>query len=153
MAIAITASIAKKVPLPGVDYASRQASISVTGEVSSLDQIGSESARLFAAAQAAVDAQLGLPPQPTRVDHANPSLVPGQTANAAQRTVTTPPSGSARRSPGRATPSQLQLLQRLIGSNQPQTVAICAHYGSPDLAGLTVRQASEAIDQLKGDHQ
>ncbi len=132
MALKLVINISKKVPGPQ-EYSSIQAACTIEGEVSQGQDPVAEAARLYAQAEAAVDAQLRIQAVTTAPPRATPPPKP---------------SGSARGSC--ATPSQLQLLLRLIGSNQPQVTAICQHYGTSDLASLSVRQASEAIDQLKG---
>ncbi len=132
MALKLVINISKKVPGPQ-EYSSIQAACTIEGEVSQGQDPVSEAARLYAQAEAAVDAQLRLQGKPT----------------VAPPRATAPPTPSGKARGSCATPSQLQLLQRLIGGNQPQTVAICQHYGISDLSSLSVRQASEAIDQLK----
>ncbi len=149
MALKLVINISKKIPGPQ-DYSSVQAACTLEGELAQGQDPATEAARLYAQAEAAVDAQLGLQSSSSWTNHAPFQPIAAPTAQATPRATPVPaPSGSGRRGPSRATPSQLQLLQRLIGSNQPQSVAICQHYGTPDLATLSVRQASEVIDELK----
>lgn len=66
MAITIQAQLAKKRPIPGSQFSSQQASITIAAEVNDINQIVSEAARLYALAEQAVDAQLaGNPPTVT----------------------------------------------------------------------------------------
>lgn len=155
MALKITVNVSKKIP-GAEDYSSNQASCSIEGEVAVGQDPAAEAARLYAAAEAAVDRQLGLAAAPTSpaqphpaANHraANPAQAPAQRPARAYAPRTAP---THRRGPPPATPSQLGLLQRLIGANQEQTVAITQHYGVAQLSDLTVAEASEAIDHIKG---
>ena len=141
MAIRIIASLAKKLPLPGQDFSSQQASIEISAEVQDLSQIAAEAQRLYHVAEAAVDRQLGIiPPTTNTPTTPGPNTTGPRPANPPPR-----PSGNGRRS--LATPSQLGLLQRL--SSPEQVRAICEHHRVGQLADLSVKQASEVIDTLK----
>lgn len=141
--------IAKKVQ-GNSDYSSIQASVTIERELAHGEDVLGAAAVLQAQAEASVDRQLGLAPvapvatTPPAPVHAGSSANMGTRAGPAPR----PPTGS-RRAPTRATPSQLGLLQRLIGDNQPQVVAICQHHRVQQLSDLSVAQASEVIDTLK----
>ena len=150
MAIRIVINISKK-QLGLTDYSSIQASCSIEREIAHGEDILTAAADLQAQAEAAVDQQLARGSAPTPPPSQLVTGRPGQTANTPARAATPPPrpSGHGRRAPTRATPSQLGLLQRLIGDNQSQVIAICQHHQVQELAALTVAQASEVIDTLK----
>jgi hypothetical protein len=152
MVMKLVINIAKKIP--GLtDYSSVQASCSIEREVGMGEDLLVAAADLQAQAEASVDQQLArrTAPMPASPGMALnlPSLA--STANGLARASARPvhPSGRGRRGPTLATPSQLGLLTRLIGSNQPQVIAICEHHHIQQLADLTVAQASEVIDTLK----
>ncbi len=65
MAITIQAQLAKKVPIPGSQFSSQQASITITAEVTDLNQVVAEAQRLYQIAEQAVDAQLNRNHLPT----------------------------------------------------------------------------------------
>jgi len=168
MAIALHASIAKKVPIPGEQYASRQASLSIVGEVTDLAHILDEAHRLFGLAEIAVDAQLAsMPPtsairspatgQPVRRPaQSTPAAIP-QMPSSSQSIPPSPPpppprsSRPFRRAVAAVTPSQLQLIQRLLGEGRGDLTAILHHYQLGGLDQLGCRDASVLIDILKNE--
>jgi len=149
MAMKIVINISKKVPGP-TNYSSIQASCSIEREIAHGENILTAAADLQAQAEEAVDQQLARGSAPTQPSTSFVTSRNNQTANA-PRTATPPPrpSGHGRRAPTRATPSQLGLLQRLVGDNQSQTIAICQHHQVQQLSDLSVAQASDVIDTLK----
>lgn len=155
MAITISANLSKKVPLPGTDYSSHQASITVTAEITDLNQVITESQRLFSLAEAAVDQQLAIarnPNQPTPAvttpapqhpsqDHPRQGPTAGQ-SRAYPRT-------GARRAPAPVTESQLRFLERLVTQTGTSVDAICSAHRIGSLADLSCKEAAGIIDELK----
>ena len=159
MAITIAATLSKKVPLPGTDYSSHQASITITAEVTDLSHIHAEAERLYALAEQAVDHQLGLAAVasggPTTGRPASNDPAPNGTSNAAQRPVTSSrapqpyPRTGGRRGPAPATDSQLRFLERLVSQTGTSVDAICSAHRVGSLADLSCKEAAGVIDELK----
>jgi len=137
MAIKITINVSKKVPIPGVDFASQSASCSIEAESATGNPV-TDAERLYGEAEAAVDRQLGL------VGHSQPGL---------SLRHSRPPSGNGRTTPSRngrpASPAQLRYLRQLVGGDQQAEADILRVNGVHDLADLSSRACSAAIDRLK----
>ena len=134
MAMKIIVNVSKKLPIPGVEYASQQASCSIEAEATTHD-IQAEVAQLYGEAETAVDQQLSAPQRAVSSPNAS-------------RPRSSAPSPSQRRSgPPAATDSQLRLLGRLIPDGQ--LTAILHQYQIGDLRDLDIKQASGLIDELK----
>jgi hypothetical protein len=155
MAITIAANLAKKVPIPGSDFSSQQASITITAEVSDLNQVPAEAQKLYQLAEQAVDAQLrgGAITAP----EASPPASRASTPPAAIR-PTPPPSrssapyrggGSQRRGPAPITESQIRFLNQLIERNGYNHDAICDRLQVQGFQELSCKAAAELIDELK----
>ena len=146
MAIAIAAQVAKKVPIPGTEFASRQASITITAEVVDLSQVAAQARSLYALAEQAVDAQLGLPTA-VQTNPAPPST-PGPSSYAPRPSQGHPTPSRSRR-PAPVTDSQLRLIDKLIQDTGTNVQAVLQHHRIQALAELTCKDASALIDDLK----
>lgn len=146
MAISIAANLSKKLPIPGSDYSSQQASITITAEVSDLTQVAAEAQKLYRIAEAAVDAQLAGSPgdQPAPA----PSSRPGPTAQPRQGSQPYRSTGQ-RRGPAPITHSQLKYVQRLIDQTKASLPAILQQYQVGGIDQLSCRDAAQLIDELK----
>lgn len=146
MAISIAANLSKKLPIPGSDYSSQQASITITAEVSDLTQVAAEAQKLYRIAEAAVDAQLASSPgdQPAPA----PSARPGPTAQPRQGSQPYRSTGQ-RRGPAPITDSQLKYVQRLIDQTKASLPAILQQYQVGGIDQLSCRAAAQLIDELK----
>jgi len=155
MAITIAANLAKKLPIPGTDYSSQQASITITAEVSDLSQVVAEAQRLYALAEQAVDAQLNARPTqaPTRPHTpAGPSATgpaPASTQRSTPASASRPYQGGQRRGPAPVTDSQLRYLQKLITDTSTSLPAILEHHQVGSLRDLSCKCAAGLIDELK----
>lgn len=153
MAITIQAQLAKKLPIPGSQFSSQQASITISAEVTDLNQVVAEAARLYALAEHAVDAQLAgttaVQPAPVAPPVATSS---NQPQSAAQRPAASQPyrSGSQqRRGPAPVTDSQLRFLERLIQQTNSSVPAILDQHQVGALRDLSCKAAAGLIDELK----
>lgn len=151
MAITIQAQLAKKVPIPGADYSSQQASITITAECSDPSQVVSEAQRLYALAEQAVDAQLA------GKGHAAPPAVSSTTTKPVAASPTpVPPARASRpyagnhRQPAPVTDSQLRFLDRLIRDTGTDPNAILQQHQIGSLRDLSCKAAAGLIDELKG---
>ena len=149
MALKLITTISKKIPLPGLEFSSCQASCTIEGEVTDLNQAPAEARRLYLLAENAVDQQLCLHstndhPQPIRSG-------PAQGVSPSRASAPSPSANRSapRRNPPMVTDSQLRLLHRLL-DNQPDLITHhCRRHGVECLEDLTVSQASGLIDALK----
>ena len=154
MATIISINLAKKVPLAGVDYASKSASVTINSEVIDLAQIPAEVKRLFAIVERTVDEQLGLisasapavrSPEPQATSSSSP-----------QPTVPRPTQASApyranpqRRGPAPITDSQLRFIDRLMVDSKTNLNALLQHHQVGSLRDLSCKQGAALIDELK----
>jgi hypothetical protein len=164
--ITIQAQLAKKVPVPGVHYASQQASITITAEITDLGQVTSEAQRLYALAEQAVDTQLAA--SASSPSPAAPAAPAAPSAHGSTATASRPappargpgpaiPPGSASRpyrapaprGPAPVTDSQLRFLRRLIDERGLSLPAILEQHQVGSLADLSCKAAAGLIDELK----
>jgi hypothetical protein len=148
MAISIAAQVAKKMPVPGTDFASRSASITITAEVGDLTQVTDQAKRLYAIAEQAVDAQLGI----TLATPATPVPTPSNTTGPstyAPRPSTAHPAPSRSRRSAPVTDSQLRLIDKLIQDTSTDAQAVLRHHRIHAMGELTCKDASALIDELK----
>lgn len=153
MAIRIDANVAKRVPIPGIDYSSRQASITITAEVTDISQVVEEARRLYALAEQAVDQQLALAAAAPPVAAPVQPPVAYQPQVGAQSRPTSRVPSTGRSAPRRGIPpisdAQRRLLDRLLSGDPQQADAICQRAGVATIGALNMKQASETIDWLK----
>lgn len=153
MAIAISANVSKKIQLPGHDYASQQASITITGEVTDVTKVGEEAARLFGVAEAAVDSQLRLIDDTRRPVPAAPSSAQSQQASRPGSSAPAPSASRGYSRPGRrvapVSSSQLGLINRLLTETRTDASVVLNQHHIGALADLSCSAASALIDELK----
>ena len=152
MAITIQAQLAKKLPIPGSQFSSQQASITITAEVTDLNQVVAEAQRLHRLAEQAVDAQLNQPPAlqaalPQSPTTSAPSTSPAQRPAASQPYRNS--SAAQRRGPAPVTESQLRFLDRLIQQTGSSVPAILDQHQVGALRDLSCKAAAGLIDELK----
>ncbi len=145
MAITIAANLSKKQPIPGRDFTSQSASITITAEVSDLNQVSTEAQRLYALAEQAVDAQLQhQPAQPLAAPSSPQRGTPAQPAAGVR-----PPPPAPRRGVAPVTDSQLRYLERLMVETRTTAAAICQVHQVGSLHDLSCKAAAGIIDELK----
>lgn len=152
MAVSIVASLSKKMPIAGQDYAMRQVGVTISGEVTDLARVPEEAARLLALAESAVDQKLGLVPN---VLPASPAI-PASPASPQERSGLPPaspapyPSTNGRRAPAAISAAQLRFVRQLCDRNPGAFERIAADHKVGSLEELTSRAASGLIDKLQG---
>jgi hypothetical protein len=149
MAIRIETQVSKKIPIPGADFSSRQASITISAEVSDLACIADQARALYAQAEAAVDVQLGISAQqPTQVAPVTPNRT---VATAAPKPAPSPQPyrAQSRRSPAPVSEAQLRYLEKLITSTHASLEAILQQYQIGALRDLSSKAASGLIEELR----
>jgi hypothetical protein len=152
MAITIAANLSKKLPIPGADFSSQQASITITAECTDPSQVVAEAKRLYALAEQAVDAQLAAKVHTVHTQPAatvaSPAPLPPPTP--AQPRASRPYANSARRTPAPVTDSQLRFLDRLIQDTGTDPNTILQRHQIGSLRDLSCKAAAGLIDELKG---
>lgn len=150
--ITIQAQLAKKLPIPGSQFSSQQASITISAEVTDLNQVVAEAARLYSLAEKAVDAQLAqravtAPSASSQLSASSPA----PTQSPVQRPVASQPyrSTNQRRGPAPVTDSQLRFLERLIQQTGSSVPAILDQHQVGALRDISCRGAAQLIDELK----
>ena len=138
MAVNINATISKKIPIANVDYASRQASITITGEVADVSQVSEQARNLFAIAQAAVDDQLGIT-----------AAKPVTTSQGPSPSNSAPYQSTNRRAPAAISPAQVRFLRQLLDRNPGSQERILIENRVSNIESLTSRAACAIIDSLK----
>jgi hypothetical protein len=133
----------RKIPGPE-QYSSLAANCSIEMEIQPGQDLRAESARLFSEASGIVDKQLGLAQSTHAPQGAHALRVPAPAGAEVAKN-----NGNGNHRPGRATAAQLRLLESLLGDNREQRESVLAHYRVRDLQELTIKNASEAIDELK----
>jgi len=139
MAIRIEAQLSKKIPIPGQEFSSQQASITISAEVTDPSQIVLESHRLYALAEQSVNQQLKITPAPS------PQI------QRSQPTQHRPAQASApyRRGPAPITDSQLRFLNKLIQQGNHDVHGILSDFAVQDLRDIPCKDAVGLIDRLK----
>lgn len=149
--VRIEAQLAKKLPIPGEDFSSKQASITITAEVADLSQVVAEAQRLYALAEEAVDAQLKqAPAAPTSSQRPSPNPAPSP-APRQQASQPYHSGGGQRRGPAPVTDSQIRFLERLIRDSGTDLNAILHHHQVGSLRDLSCKNAAGLIDELKAN--
>lgn len=149
MAVTLSTNYSKKLGLPG--YSSHAFSASVEIEISDVNQVATETARLYGLLQASVDNQIQQTGYlPGNGDHppANGAGNGSSNGNAHRN------GGSARGSQApiwRCTPKQRELILKIIRENdldEPRAEEISQQLLGKPLAELSKSEASQLIDEL-----
>lgn len=153
MAITIQAQLAKKIP-GEINFSSKQASITISAEVTDLNQVVAEAARLYALAEKAVDAQLAqhaVTAPPLAASSQLSASSPAPTQSPVQRPVASQPyrANPQRRAPAPVTESQLRFLDRLIQQTGSSVPAILEQHQVGALRDISCKAAAGLIDELK----
>ena len=138
--ITIQAQLSKKVPIAGEQYSSRQASITISAEVSDPAQVVQEAKRIFGLAELAVNQQLGISVAPVAATGIQPT---------SQRQRPSQPFQRSNRGPAPITDSQLRFLNRLIQQGNHSPEAILQDFQIGSLRDLSCKDAVDLIGRLK----
>ena len=141
--IRIDTQVSKKIPLPGSDFSSRQASITISAEVSDLNNLQTQARALYAQAEAAVDAQLGISGQPA------PATPNCPVTAAAPKPAPQPYRNQGRRAPAPISEAQLRYLGQLIKNTNASVDAILHQHQVGALRDLSSKAASALIDEMR----
>ena len=138
--ITIQAQLSKKVPIAGEQYSSRQASITISAEVSDPSQVVQEAKRIFGLAEIAVNQQLGISVVPVAATGIQPTSQHQRPSQPFQR---------SNRGPAPITDSQLRFLNRLIQQGNHSPEAILQDFQIGSLRDLSCKDAVDLIGRLK----
>ena len=168
--IRLTASLSKKVPLDGVDYASRGFTAGVEVEVTDLADVQGKLRDLYGLLETAIDAEIAGRPVHDQVPPAR-AIIPGNNKGwdtgpgnrrgnngNGQRQQQQYRSGNADQRGGnnghrRATDAQLKAISAIAAASDMDerylTDLIRERFNAANAGALTVREASALIDHLK----
>jgi len=145
MAIRIEAQLSKKIPIPGSEFSSQQASIAISAEVTDPAHVVQEAQRLYSLAVQAVDQQLGIvAAQSTPIPRSHAQQTIPRPSQASQ-----PFPNTQRRGPAPITDSQLKYLNRLISQGNHSLSAILHDFQIGSLGDLTCKDGADLISRLK----
>ena len=152
MAAKVVTTVSKKIPIAGLDFSSVSASCTVEAEITDLAAVPAQARALYAQAEAAVDEQLRLAaPAHVAPVQAPPAGSYRSGPNPSPRSSSPAPAGRGGRGMPRASASQLKLIERLIDGDGQRAGDICAQHGVRSLPELSIRQASQVIDQIRAE--
>ena len=158
--IKISANVSKKVPLPGIDYSSQQFGAAMEIEVSDADRPEAVQQRLkelYTLLARTIDQQIADATQPLGNTASQPQLpVPQRQFNQPPQAAAPAPmprnngrKATANGRPVGATQAQQRAIFAICKSLNLDMAAVLADYNVSDANQLTVKDASQLIDQLK----
>ena len=151
--IRVSANIAKKIPVPGVEYSSQQFGASMEIEVSDVDRPEAVQHRLrelYALLSNTIDEQIAAiaAPQGQQLEHPQPRrntvAIPNHNGRRMPAITNMRPSRSVT-----ATDAQQRALFAICKSMNLDIATVLADYNVSEVNQLTVKDASRAIDELK----
>ena len=155
----IVVNIAKKIPMPGVEFSSIQASCSIEGEASNVQDAAAEAAKLYYQAERAVDSQLrftteqrkesGGSQSQTRTGISSNDMVRTNNNGGTVQRQNSRPYQNNGRTQAPVTDGQLRYLDRLITETNTDINAVLNHFHVASLRDLSCKVAAGLIDELK----
>ena len=152
MAIKLSGSVSRKIPIRGVEYSSQSFGASLEVEINSDDPAGVQTSllQLYASLNSGIDAQIAAASQPVVVQ-SKPTLPtpPAQPRSGVSTTnrVAAVTNGSSKRIT--ATEAQQRAIFAICKSQNLDVIAVLADFQVADSKDLHVKDASKLIDQLK----
>ena len=157
MAVRLSGSISRKIPIKGVEFSSQSFGASLEIEINSADagEVQSQLARLYSSLNQGIDAQIAAASAPVAVQtQPTPTPSPAQPRNGAATTnriaAVTNGNGAGKRVT--ATEAQQRAIFAICKSQNLDVAAILADFNVVDSRDLHVKDASKLIDQLKARH-
>lgn len=155
--IKITVNISKKVPITGIEFSSQTASCSVEAELPNDADPVQAAHQLYAKAEGAVDAQLGLQANPSQAvttptrQSANhgPQRSHHASTHGRQASRSSRPSPYRRRDAPPSSAAQQRLLRRLLDDCPNRGHDWLAERGVTIVEDTNMAEASALIDELK----
>ncbi|HEY3324986.1 MAG TPA: hypothetical protein VGP72_31320 [Planctomycetota bacterium] len=157
--IRLEASLSRKLPLPGVQFSSQSFSAGISAEVSDADSpevIKSKLQNLYALLDEAVNEQIAAAAVPTvpvpprnRVQNLQPASPPPVAAQQTDGNGRTPKNGNGNGRRICATEAQQRAIFAITKSLGLDLQSVLADYNVGEASQLSVKQASQVIDDLK----
>jgi hypothetical protein len=155
--IKISAHLSKKLPIVGTEFSSQNFGAAIEVEVSDADRIQARIGELHALLTAAIDEQINnANERPAGRGHIeNPSTVaqqkqfPGSVTNGNGRATGRSQSTTSNRKPIGATEAQGRAIHGICKTLNVDVASLLADYNVTDVSQLSVKTASQIIDQLK----
>ena len=152
MAIKISGSVSRKVPIPGLEYSSQSYSAGMEIEINSADAgvVQVLLAHLYASLNSGIDAQITAASQPA-VAQSQPTspAVNAQPRNGVSSTNRVAAIANGNEKRVTATEAQQRAIFAICKSQNLDVAAVLADYNVTDSRELHVKDASKLIDQLK----
>ncbi len=152
MAVRLSGSISRKIPIKGVEFSSQSFGASLEVEINSADagEVQSQLARLYSSLNQGIDAQIAAASAPVAVQtQPTPIPPPSQPRNGVSTTnrVAAIANGNGKRVT--ATEAQQRAIFAICKSQNLDIAAVLADFNVADSRDLHVKDASKLIDQLK----
>ena len=156
MAIKLSGSVSRKVPIPGLEYSSQSYSAGMEIEINSADVsvVQAQLAQLYSSLNQGIDAQIAGANQPTGIQSQPTLPAPAaQTRNGVSMTNRVAGvMGNDRPKHVTATEAQVKCIHAVAKKLGVNLEPILTSYGVTDVRELPVRCASQVIDQLKAQN-
>lgn len=152
MAIKLSGSVSRKIPIQGVEYSSQSFGASLEVEINSDDPAGVQASllQLYASLNSGIDAQIAAASQPAVV-HSKSALptppTPPRNGVSTTNRVAAVANGSSKHIT--ATDAQQRAIFAICKSQNLDVIAVLADFQVADSKDLHVKDASKLIDQLK----
>ena len=152
MAIKLSGSVSRKVPIQGVEYSSQSYSAGMEIEINSADAnvVQAQLAQLYASLNIGIDAQIAASSQPAAVQR-QPTppapIVQPRNGVAVTNRIASVANGNGKRVT--ATDAQKRAIFAICKSQNLDIAAVLADFNVADSRDLHVKDASKLIDQLK----
>ena len=156
MAIRLSGSVSRKVPIKGVEFSSQSFGASLEIEINSADanEVQAQLAQLYNSLNQGIDAQIAAASQPPVVQNKPTPPAPAvQTRNGVSmtnRVAGVMANGSIKGV--MATEAQVKCIHAVAKKNGVNLAPILANHNVGDVRELPVRIASQVIDQLKAQN-
>ena len=148
MAVRLSGSISRKIPIKGVDFSSQSFGASLEIEINSANagEVQAQLAQLYASLNQGIDAQIAAAGQPVAVQRQpTPPPQPRNGVSSVNRVAGIV--GNGKRIT--ATDAQQRAIFAICKSQNLDIVAVLADFNVADSRELHVKDASKLIDQLK----
>ena len=148
MAVRLSGSISRKIPIKGVEFSSQSFGATLEIEINSANagEVQAQLAQLYASLNQGIDAQIAAAGQPIQ-SQPTPPPQPRNGVSTTNRVAGIVGNGSGKRIT--ATDAQQRAIFAICKSQNLDIVAVLADFNVADSRDLHVKDASKLIDQLK----
>ena len=154
MAIKLSGSVCRKIPIHGVEYSSQSFGASLEIEINSDDPAGVQAKllQLYASLNNGIDAQIAAASVPATVQNQptpTPSPAQPRSGMAVTNRITAVTNGNGNGKRVTATEAQQRAIFAICKAQNLDVAAVLADFNVADSRDLHVKDASKLIDQLK----